>query len=86
MIPLFLAGANVAAYLETELKPEMLGKVPTHSFPILAVRKFLGRCRGALARLRNDLLELVFPASAAQESKLKSQTSWSEPATTKPRH
>jgi uncharacterized membrane protein YgcG len=40
LFPLFLIGTNFAAYLKTELEPEIVGKPVTHSFPILLVCNF----------------------------------------------
>ena len=37
LLPLYLVGTNFAAYLKTELEPEVMGKPVTHSFPILLV-------------------------------------------------
>jgi hypothetical protein len=40
LVPLFFAGSNFRAYLETELLPNITGRPLTHSFPNLLVCHF----------------------------------------------
>jgi hypothetical protein len=40
LVPLYFSATNFVAYVETELKPLIVGRPVTHSFPILMVWQF----------------------------------------------
>jgi hypothetical protein len=40
LLPVFLTGTNVVAYIKTELEPRISGKPFDHSFPILDICLF----------------------------------------------